>query len=124
MFKEINFHPNEVIEYNIDDWLKFGFDNYNNELLTKTWIVKAGRSTSEVAALKQFYNPAIRKELARLLHRIEYDIDIEDNLQQLQKLCKENYIFDDYLYDFIDQIVIHREKLTNILADYHSDDDI
>ena len=124
LFKEINFHSNEVIEYNIDDWLKFGFDNYNNELLTKTWIVKAGRSTSEVAALKQFYNPAIRKELARLLHRIEYDIDIEDNLQQLQKLCKENYIFDDYLYDFIDQIVIHREKLTNILADYHSDDDI
>ena len=124
LFKEISFSPGETIEYDIDKWLDFGFDNYNNELLTKTWIVKASRSTAEVAALKAFYTPEIRKELTTLLRRIEYDIDCEENIEQLRKLCEENMIFDDYLFDFIDQIVIHRERLLNVLVKDVSNDNI
>ena len=124
LFKEIAFSPNEKIEYNIDEWLKFGFENYNDELLTKTWIVKASRSTAEVAALKTFYTPEIRKELTTLLRRIEYDIDLEENIERLHNLCTENIIFDDYLYDFIEQIAIHRERLFNILIENKPNDDI
>ena len=124
LFKEISFSKGETIEYDIDKWLQFGFDNYNDDLLVKNWIVKASRSSAEVAALKSFYTPEIRKELSKLLHRIEYDIDIEENLERLHKLCEENYIFDDYLYDFIEQVVTHREKLTRMLVDYQSNNDV
>ena len=113
LFKEISFSPGEVINYNIEDWLNFGFDNYNNELLTKNWIVKASRSTAEVANLKQFYTPEIRKELSKLLHRIEYDIDREENVERLHKFCEEHMIFEDYLFDFIEQVVIHHEVFRN-----------
>ena len=124
LFKEISFSPGETIEYNIDDWLSFGFDNYNDELLVKNWIVKASRSTAEVAALKEFYTPAIRKELAKLLHRIEYDIDREDNIERLRSFCEEHMIFNDYLADFIEQIVIHRERLFDIFAEDNAEDNI
>ena len=115
LFKEISFSPGEMIDYNIEDWLKFGFDNYNKELLTKNWIVKASRSTAEVANLKQFYTPEIRKELSKLLHRIEYDIDREENIARLHKFCEKHMIFEDYLIDFIDQVVVHREVMTSVL---------
>ncbi len=114
LFKEISFAANEKIDYDIDDWLKFGFDNFNDELLTKNWIVKACRSTAEVANLKQFYTPKIRKELAKILHRIEYNVEREENLKRLQKFCEKYMIFDDYLQDFISQIVIHRDIFDEI----------
>lgn len=124
LFKEISFTPNECIEYNIDEWLDFGFDNYNDELLVKNWIVKASRSTAEVAALKSFYTPAVRKELSKLLHRIEYDIDCKENIERLRNLCEEHQIFDDYLLDFIEQVVVHRERLADIFIDEETDDGI
>ena len=124
LFKEISFSKGEIIEYDVKKWLDFGFDNYNDDLSVKNWIVKASRSTAEVTALKLFYTPEIRKELSKLLHRIEYDIEPEENLNRLQKLCEENFIFDDYLFDFIDQVVIHREKLINVLTDYKTDNDV
>ena len=74
--------------------------------------------------MKAFYTPEIRKELTTLLRRIEYDIDCEENIERLRKLCEENMIFDDYLFDFIDQIVIHREKLLNVLVKDVSNDNI
>ena len=114
LFKEINFTAGLKINTNIDKWLKFGFDNYNDELLVKNWIVKASRSTAEVAALKQFYSADIRKELAKILHRIEYDIEREENIKRLIAFCDENQIFEDYLYDFIDSIVVHREIFDNL----------
>ena len=74
--------------------------------------------------MKTFYTSEIRKELAILLRRIEYDIDLEENIERLHNLCTENMIFDDYLYDFIEQIAIHRERLFNILIEEKSNDDI
>lgn len=114
LFKEISFAKNETINYNIDDWLNFGFDNFNDELLTKNWIVKACRSTSEVANLKQFFTPEIRQQLARIIHRIEYNIDRESNIKLLKDFCAKYMIFDDYLSAFIEQIVIHREIFDEI----------
>ena len=82
--------------------------------MVKNWIVKASRSTAEVAALKEFYTPTIRKELSKLLHRIEYDIDREANIERLHEFCEDHQIFYDYLCDFIDQVVIHRDIFTDI----------
>ena len=48
-----------------------------------------------------------RADLSRLLHRIEYDIDVEKNFLRLMKLCEREGIFDEYLSDFINQVVVH-----------------
>ena len=111
LFKEVSFTPDKVDAADISDWLKLDFDNYNNDLLVKTWIVKAAKSTAEVAALKRFYDYETRRELARLIHRVEYDIERAKSLEQIFNLCRENQIFADYLVDFINSIVVHRETV-------------
>ena len=110
----LNFAPYEIFDFDVDEWINFGFDNFVDDLNVKTWIVRADRSTAEVAALKRFYTPQIRKQLATLIHRIEYDIDREENILLLKNFCEENQIFDDYLNDFIDQIVLHRERFNDL----------
>ena len=71
------------------------------------WLVKACKCTAEVAALKEIFTPEVRAELSQLLHRIEYDIDVEKNFLRLMELCEREGIFDEYLSDFINQVVIH-----------------
>ena len=110
-FKEINFLPGEQVKISAADWENFGFDNFSDDLITKIWLVKASKCTAEVAALKEIYTPEIRAELARLLHRVEYDIDAEKNLAAILELCRRENIFKEYLADFIEQTVIHKEKI-------------
>ena len=71
------------------------------------WLVKARKCTAEVAALKELFTEKIRAELSRLLHRIEYDIDAGENFLRLMELCDREDIFDEYLTDFINQVVVH-----------------
>lgn len=73
----------------------------------KFWLVKACKCTAEVATLKEIFTPEVRAELSRLLHRIEYDIDAEENFLRLMELCEREGIFDEYLTDFINQVVVH-----------------
>lgn len=110
-FKEINFLAGEKLKISVREWENFGFDNFNDDLATKIWLVKACKCTPEVVALKEMYTPEIRAELARLLHRVEYDIDAEKNLAALLELCRRENIFSEYLADFIEQTVIHKEKI-------------
>lgn len=72
-------------------------------------LVKARKCTAEVAALKELFTDEIRAELSRLLHRIEYDIDVDENFLRLMELCDREGIFDEYLTDFINQVVVHSE---------------
>ena len=110
-FKEINFLPGEQIKISAAEWENFGFDNFNEDLTTKIWYVKAAKCTAEVAALKEMYTHETRAELARLLRRVEYDIDAEKNTAAILELCRREKIFDEYLTDFIEQTVIHKEKI-------------
>ena len=107
IYKEIHFLPGERENISAQDWESFGFDNFNEDLTTKTWLVQACKCTAEVAALKDVFTPEVRADLSRLLHRIEYDIDVEENFQRLMTLCEREGIFDDYLSDFINQVVVH-----------------
>ncbi|MBQ7630185.1 MAG: hypothetical protein IJS81_08255 [Selenomonadaceae bacterium] len=106
-FKELHFMPEKIFDADVKDWLNFGFENFNDDLLTKIWLVKACRCTEEVAALKEFYGEDVRAELSRLLHRIDSNIDVEENFAQLVKICRREKIFDAYLFDFIAQVVTH-----------------
>lgn len=111
LFKEIAFTPDSIENVDVEAWEKFGFENFSDDLRVKTWLVRAARSTAEVAALKSMFTVEIRAELSRLIHRIEYDIDREENFERLFELCAREMIFDDYLADFIRSTVAHRERL-------------
>ena len=112
IYKEIHFLPDELltignVELEIGNWIEFGFDNFSDDLATKIWLVKACKCTAEVAALKTLFTPEVRADLSRTLHRIEYNIDVEENFERLKEICRRAGIFDEYLNDFIEQTVIH-----------------
>ena len=115
IYKEIRFLPEEQFKENyaenLSDWEDFGFENFNGDLLTKIWLVKAQKCESEVAALKSLYSEEVRAEISRLLHRVEYDIDAEENFSRLIELCRREQIFEDYLADFVRQVVLHSDAI-------------
>ena len=108
-YKEIYFLPDEKINADVDEWTNFGFDNFSDDLRTKIWLVKACKSTAEVIALKEVYTEKVRADLSQLLRRIEFGIDVEENFSRLKKLCQREMIFDEYLFDFMEQIVTHED---------------
>lgn len=107
IYKEIHFLPDVREKISVEAWEAFDFDNFSEDLATKIWLVKACKCTAEVAALKTLFTPEARADLSRTLHRIEYDIDVEENLERLKEICRREGIFDEYLSDFIEQTVIH-----------------
>ncbi len=117
-FKEINFLPSQQTNISAAEWENFGFDNFNDDLTTKIWLVKASKCTAEVAALKDLFTYETRAELSRLLHRVEYDIDTQKNLAAILELCRRENIFNEYLSDFIEQTVIHKDKIFNMLRQH------
>ena len=108
IYKEIHFLPGERLEkFSVINWENFGFENFSDDLITKIWLVQACKCTAEVAALKDLFTHDTRADLSRLLHRIEYDLDAEENFLRLMELCEREGIFDEYLSDFINQVVVH-----------------
>lgn len=116
IFKEVHFAPGEQDEgHENEQWEGLGFDNFSRDLATKTWLVKACRSTASVANLKGLYTKSTREKLARVLHRIEYDIDRAANLAALRALCEQEMIFPEYLEDFIAETCIHKEIVRSLV---------
>ncbi len=113
IFKEVSFAPLRKQEEGEQEkaWEDLGFVNFRQDLGTEVWMIKAGRSTDAVVNLKSFFTLAVRKELAWLLHRIEYDVDREENLVRLWALCRREGIFEDYFWDFAQEIILHSEVI-------------
>jgi len=86
-------------------------------LTTRTWLIRASRSTAEAANLKLFFAQDVRKRIARLLQRIEYDVDARESAAELRALCAREGVFADYLSDFITEICVHEEVVRAELAD-------
>ena len=87
-----------------------GFDNFDDDLQTEFWLVRAARSMPELALLKSMFTPEIRAELSRILHRIEYDIATADSVEKFWRLFDAENIFVDYAAAFIRSAVVHREN--------------
>ena len=119
VFKEIDFLPGWQDDDLTDGeaWVAQGFANFSQDLSTSKWLVEACRSTAAVANLKGLYDRETRKQLARLLHRIEYGVDTQKNLAELKKLCEVQMIFAEYLSDFVHEVCVHPER---VLALVHS----
>ena len=92
--------------------------NISDDLTTRTWLVRADRSTAAAANLKMFFSYETRCTIARLLHRIEYNIDVEEAVSALHDLCKREGIFDEYLADFITEVCVHNERVRFLVDEY------
>ena len=110
-YKEVVFTPRRL--YAPDDFVdrleQFGFENLRHDLETEVWLVKAARSTPEIAALKSLYTPELRRRLVTYLRRIEFDIDREENLTSFWSLIDEAGIFPEYLAGFLRETVLHSQ---------------
>ena len=98
--------PPEMLERLIN----CGFDNFDDDLQTEFWLVRAERSMPELALLKSMFSPEIRANFSRILHRIEYDVEIEDSVKDFWQIFDSEGIFPDYAAAFIRSVVIHREN--------------
>ena len=90
--------------------IKCGFDNFDDDLQTEFWLVRASRSMPELSLLKSMFTPEIRAKLSRILHRIEYDIEISDSVEKFWEIYDLEGLFSDYAAAFIRSVVIHREN--------------
>jgi len=97
-----------------------GFDNFDDDLQTEFWLVRASRSMPELALLKSMFTPEIRAELSRLLHRIEYDVATADSVEKFWRLVDAENIFVDYAAAFIRSVVVHRENFFGNLKRFSS----
>ena len=98
--------PPELLERLINA----GFDNFDDDLQTEFWLVRASRSMPELALLKSMFTPEIRADLSRTLHRIEYDIDTAESDRTFWRLFDAAGLFTDYAAAFIRSVVMNREN--------------
>lgn len=120
LFQELHFLPGEQDEEQSagEAWAARGFGDYSHDLSTRVWLLRAERSTAEAAALKSIFTPATRKELARLLHRIEYDVQRGEAVKELCALCEREGIFFEYLADFVRNTCHHSERVLQALRGF------
>lgn len=113
LYKEIHFTPGERDDDLAagEEWARKGFANVNDDLSTRTWLVRAQRSTAAGTNLKLLFTPEMRRELARLLHRIEYGVAPEESKAALRALCVREGIFSEYLTDFINEVCVHDARV-------------
>ena len=88
------------------------------------WLVRAARSMPELALLKSMFTFEIRAEFSRIIHRIEYNIDAEENVKNFWYLFDREKIFSDYAAAFIRSIVMHRENFYLNLKKFSSRSEI
>ena len=108
--------PDGVVEHLV----AAGFDNTHDDLETEYWLVYAARSMPELSLLKSFYTAEQRKELARLLHRIEYDVDLAAQAAAFWEFYARVGLFPDYTANFVKEACFHPETFYRHLF-AHSD---
>ncbi len=87
-----------------------GFDNVGDDLNAEFYLVRAARSMPELSLLKSMYDPDTRKELSRIIHRIEYDVFAYKECARFWQFCDEKNIFADYAAAFVEQTVFHHGR--------------
>lgn len=121
-YKEVRMMPverrakDDIVERLID----CGFENINDDLQTEFWLVRAARSVAELALLKSMYSEAIRAELSKLIHRIEYEIESERSVESFWRLYDRENFFVEYVAQFIRMTVVHFDRFFQTLSAHSS----
>lgn len=113
-YKDASFAPVED-DYGTDGEFiqsleEFGFENIDGDLGVRTWMVMATKSSAEILELKRFFTKEIRRQLVTLLRRIEYGIQLRDNVPALLDLIRREQIFTAYLANFILETIMHTDN--------------
>ena len=64
------------------------------------------------------FSKKIRADFSRILHRIEYDVALEDSVKDFWQIFDSEGIFTDYASAFIRSVVIHRENFWRNMKKY------
>lgn len=104
----------------LEKLIKAGFDNFDDDLEAEFWLVRANRSMPELRLLKSMFTKEIRAELSRILHRIEYEIDLEASVAKFWEIFDVEGLFEEYVAGFIRSTVIHRENFWQNMEKYSS----
>ena len=117
-YKDVKFSPviKKAPPELLEKLLECGFENLAGDLETEIWQVRAARSVPELSLLKTLYTPEIRAELSRLLHRIEYGVEVAASVEKFWALYDAAGFFEDYAAEFIVAVVIHRERFFENLS--------
>lgn len=97
-----------------------GFDNFDDDLQVEFWLVRANRSMAELSLIKSLFTLELRAKLARILHRIEYEIDLEASVEEFWRIFDLEGLFIEYVANFIRSVVIHRENFYCNVEKYSS----
>lgn len=118
-YKDIKFSPviKKAPPKLLEKLIECGFENYGDDLEVEIWQVRAARSIPELSLLKSMYTPQFRAEFARILHRIEYDIEIADSVKTFWQMYDAAGMFESYAAEFINAVVIHKENFYNNLRE-------
>lgn len=111
-YKDVQFAPviKKAPPKLLEKLISCGFENFGDDLEVEIWQVRAARSIPELSLLKSMYTPQFRADFARIIHRIEYDIEISDSVESFWKLYDAAAMFESYAAEFIHSVVIHREN--------------
>lgn len=77
------------------------------------FVIKIRKFKNTTIELKRQYTENIRRKLARLLHRLEADLYVENNTLDLAILCESNGIDEIYLNNFINNTIIYKDRVIN-----------
>ena len=101
---------------------KVGFKNYSDDLKVIRWYVLAHRSTEETYQLKQVQSQEWRNKFAKLIHRIEYGVEVENSVAEFRRMSTE--VFGEYVADFVESICIDKEAFyRNLNGGFKSGDE-
>ena len=94
---------------------KVDFENIDEEMEMAFYMVEAAKSMPEIRLLKSMYSKDTRRKLGKLVRRIEFDAGRKEAIVELEKLCQEESVFEEYLRDFIKQACFDYTKVLKIL---------
>lgn len=121
-YKDVQFMPliKKAPPKLLEKLIACGFENFSDDLEVEIWQVRAARSIPELSLLKTMYTPQFRAEFARILHRVEYDIDIAESVKNFWRLYDSAGMFENYAAEFINAVVIHKKNFYNNLRENSS----
>lgn len=111
----------EAPEGLIERLVGIGFENHANDLETEFYLVRADRSMPELSLLKSMYTAADRERMVRLIHRIEYDVELSESVHALWEMVARLSVFPDYIASLIRETVIHVEAFYRRLSMYSAE---
>lgn len=100
----------------LDRLIRAGFENEQDDLETEFYLVCADRSMPELALLKSMYTQEERRQIVRMIHRVEYDIECAKSAGALWEIILRVGIFPAYLTSFVRETVIHTEVFYHHLS--------